>query len=208
MSKEEDESRWLRTDEPRDVAGSIRHALRSADFANEDPQAWKWVLLALHSALQGACVCHLTTTAQPVGALTKKSTKAWRDYLNTQGAQGARELPETRLLEFYDLLKAIRKPNSVGSGAQSPGIAISDVELKWLKRVHKEIRNQFIHFEPTGWSIELSGVPELARLIARIVNEVLDADWAFRHLEDAERGALQADISRLAANNWLPDITK
>jgi len=33
--------RYIQTDEAEDVAGSIRHVLRCADFVNEDPQAWK-----------------------------------------------------------------------------------------------------------------------------------------------------------------------
>ena len=61
---------WIRTDEAEDAAGSVRHALRAGEMTANDPQAWKWVALALHSALQGACVCHLTTTAAPIGAVT------------------------------------------------------------------------------------------------------------------------------------------
>jgi len=58
---------WIRTDEAEDVAGSMRHAIRAGRLVAEDSQAWKWVVLAVHSALQGACVCHLTETAAPLG---------------------------------------------------------------------------------------------------------------------------------------------
>jgi hypothetical protein len=71
------EETWIRTDEAEDVAGSLRHALHAATLVNADPQAWKWVALALHSGLQGACVCHLTTTAAPVGAVAERNAGEW-----------------------------------------------------------------------------------------------------------------------------------
>lgn len=166
---------WIRTDEAEDVAGSIRHALRVASFVTDDPQAWKWVMLALHSALQGACVCHLTTTAAPLGALTKQNTGEWLSFFEKQRTDPAAEpLAKSHLLTLPDLLKAVRKTYSAGDRSNAVGVAISDVELAWLRRIHGEVRNQFVHFEPMGWSIEVSGVPDLARLIARILTDMLE----------------------------------
>lgn len=194
---------WIRTDEAEDVAGSIRHALRVAPFVTNDPQAWKWVMLALHSAVQGACVCHLTTTAAPVGALTKRNTKEWLSYFEKQRTDAAMEPPpRTQLLTLPDLLKAVRKPHSAGDRSNADGVAISDVELAWLKSVHEEVRNQLVHFAPMGWSIEVSGIPGLARLIARILIDMLEIGWAFRHLGSADRAALRRNINDLEALGW------
>jgi hypothetical protein len=41
------------------------------------------------------------------------------------------------------------------------------------------VRNQFVHFEPMGWSLEVSCVPELARTISRMLGEMFDIGWAF-----------------------------
>lgn len=64
---------WVRTDETEDVAGSLRHALLCGRHVAEDEHAWKWVRLALHSALQGASVCHLTTSFVPIGAVEPRN---------------------------------------------------------------------------------------------------------------------------------------
>lgn len=194
---------WIRTDEADDVAGSIRHALRVAPFGSDDPQAWKWVMLALHSALQGACVCHLTTTAAPVGALTKQNTREWLSFFEKQRTNHAAKPPaKTLLLNMPDLLKAVRKPHSAGDRSNGVGVAVSDGELAWLTRIHSEVRNKFVHFEPTGRSIDVSGVPDLARLIARILTEMLKMGWAFRHLDCEDLAALRRDIDELAALDW------
>ena len=98
---------WLITDESNDVAGSIRHALRTASFVGEDPQAWKWIALALHSALQGACVCHLSTTAMragiEIGSIEIHSDKIIIQPKNTTDLRGLSE---------YDIWKISRGENT------------------------------------------------------------------------------------------------
>ena len=193
---------WTRTDEAEDVAGSIRHVLRVAEFVDEDPQAWKWIRLALHSALQGACVCHLTTSASPVGAVTKKNCREWLAYFEETRTNQSAKLPKTYLMALPDLLKALRLPNSAGDQCNAVGIQISDKELDWLCGIHKDLRNQFTHFEPMGWSIEVSGVSELAGLIARIISEVLNVGYAFRHLDEAKRLEIRQNLEILCSRKW------
>ena len=193
---------WVRTDEEEDVAGSIRHVIRTAGFEGDDPQAWKWVVVALHSALQGACVCHLTTTAAPVGAVKKKNAIEWLDYFDRSRTDPIATPPKTDLMGFLDLLKEVRKPNSAGGASSLTRIPITDSELNWLTRFHTEIRNQFTHFEPVGWSIDMAGIPEIAKLIARIIEDILDAGWAFRHRGAEQRTDLRRSLHNLAAMEW------
>jgi len=193
---------WIQTDEVEDVAGSIRHVIRAARFVDEDPLAWKWVVLALHSALQGACVCHLTTTASPVGAVTQRNASEWLAYFEDSRTDPEVKRPKTFLLGLPDLLKAVRRPLSAGGPSDAAGVAISEAELQWLVRFHDGIRNQFVHFEPTGWSIEVSGIPEIAKLVARIIEQILAAGWAFRHLKVEHRQAMNRDLQTLTSMKW------
>ncbi|MEL6237239.1 MAG: hypothetical protein AAFQ90_01460 [Pseudomonadota bacterium] len=193
---------WICTDEVEDVAGSIRHVIRAAGVVDEDPQAWKWVVLALHSALQGACVCHLTTTAAPLGAITKKNAGEWLEYIEQSRTNPNAKRPKTYLMALPDLLKAVRKPHSAGDCSNSAGVKISDAELDWLQRFHDGMRNQFTHFEPKGWSIEVSGIPQIATLISRIVGEILEMRWAFRHQDSVHRDDLRRSLDRLTTFTW------
>jgi len=190
--------RWVETDEAEDVAGSVRHVLRCWPLAAKDPQAFKWAALALHAALQGACVCHLTTTTTPVGAVTDRNAGEWLAYFERSRTDPEAKPPETYLMTLPDLLKTIRKPDTIGGGAPGPGVPIADGELNWLLRFHDGLRNQFIHFSPQGWSIEISGLPGLAELTARIITAVLDAGWGFRQKNQAWNEALRADLKALA----------
>ncbi len=193
---------YIRTDEADDVAGSVRHAVKCWDMVGNDEQAWKWLALALHSSLQGACVCHLTTTAQPVGAVTKKNAVEWLTYFEASRTTPGVEPPGTYLLTLPELLKAVRRERSSGNGHENVRVLINDQELGWLKRFHSEIRNQFIHFKPQGWSIDVSGVPGLGRLTGRIIGNILENDWAFRHKSHIWKETFRSD---LASRSALPD---
>lgn len=194
---------WVQTDEAEDVAGSLRHALRCVNYVADDPQAWKWAALALHSALQGACVCHLTTSFVPVGAVTERNAADWISYAEQSRTNPNAKPPRTQLMALPDLLKAVRKPNSAGDRRNDAGIAISDTELLWLRRFHDTVRNQFMHFEPMGWSLEVSGIPEIGVVVARIVGEILALGYGFRHRDRAWREALAGDLARLSTPGWI-----
>jgi hypothetical protein len=198
MCETAEEGRWVRTDEAEDVAASVRHALRCFDLIEEDVQAWKWMTLALHSALQGACVCHLVTSASPVGAVTERNAGEWLKYFEALRADPKARAPQTYIMALPDLLKAVRMPRSAGDRSNELGVQITDRELRWLKRFHQGVRNQFVHFEPMGWSLEVSGVPDLTRLITRIIDDMIKFGWAFRHKNDDWRKTLHRDLSLLA----------
>lgn len=193
---------YIRTDEAEDVLGSLRHVLRTSLFLADDPQSWKWAILALHSALQGACVCHLTTTAAPIGALTKKSTYEWLQYLETSRTVTGLSAPQTQIMPLPDLLKAVRKEDSAG-GPGEGSVALDDKDLTFLIKIHEQIRNRFVHFSPHGWSIEVSGIPRFANLVARIIEDVLQVGWGFRHLDVPQREELRRSLGAVVAINWV-----
>lgn len=76
-------------------------------------------------------------------------------------------------------------------------MCLSDDELRWLCRFHNNIRNQFTHFEPMGWSVDVSGIPELGKLIGRIIDDIIDMNWGFRHVQREELREFQRDLNIL-----------
>jgi len=170
-------------------------------MVSDDAQAWKWLALALHAAVQGALVCHLVTTASPLGAVTNRNAEEWVDYFDKSRSDSTFRPPRTRLLDLPELIKLARKPGSCGDGRETTHVRVSDQELNWLHRFHSEVRNQFVHFEPMGWALEVSGLPTLAALVSRIISDTLEAGWAFRHKDAEWRDALRTDLETLAAFN-------
>src|SRR4051794_25479825 len=75
---------WLRVDERTDVLASLSECLHCLRRLSEEPPTWKWVILSIHNALQGAMVCHLSGTAQ-LGALEEKSVTAAMEWHDKDG---------------------------------------------------------------------------------------------------------------------------
>lgn len=188
---------WLRTDESEDVAASIRHCRASLALSQTDLHAIKWVLLSLHSALQGACVCHLTTTFGPVGAVTKQNTMEWIKWSEDGRNDSTLSPPATKIANLPDLLKRIRKSYSAGDGSNASGISLSNSEYDWWNRIHSDIRNQFTHFAPMGWSVDVSGVPALVQLTTRLIRDIAAVGWAFRHTNADWKSELMANLVKL-----------
>ncbi|MEP3051325.1 MAG: hypothetical protein ABJP48_09500 [Erythrobacter sp.] len=191
---------WFHTNVGEDVAGSIRHANRMVGCVNDDPQAYKWVVLALHSALQGACVCHLTTSAGSLGAVTEGSKRNTIDYHEKSRTDKTAQAPKAYLMPLPDLLKAVRKPNSAGNPGNNEGICISEEDMEWLNWLHAS-RNEFVHFKSKSWSCYVSDIPELAKLISRIIQDILDVRWAFRHQDPEQIQELEESLKQLAQIN-------
>jgi hypothetical protein len=137
-----------------------------------------------------------------LGAVTKKNAAEWIDFFERSRTDPGTRAPKTYLMALPDLLKAVRKPHSAGDRRNGAGITINDAELALLRNFNDELRNQFVHFEPMGWSIDIAGIPQLARLIARIIEEILGVGWAFRHQEADQIEELRSNLKILVQIEW------
>ena len=104
--------------------------------------------------------------------------------------------PKVYVANFLELLKRARKPNSAGDRSNGR-VSISDGELAWLKRLHEDVRNQFLHFQPMNWSLEVSGLPQLGILVSSAIGEIAQIGWAFRHKDEQWLAELQGSLAEL-----------
>ena len=51
-------------------------------------------------------------------------------------------------------------------------------------------RDQFIHFKPSGWAIEVTGMPQIFYDVVGIIGMIVEDGWSFRHLDEANIGEL------------------
>ncbi len=148
---------YFRTDEFEDVINSLELVELLSRDVNGHPQRWKWIVIAVHNALQGACICLLTNTAG-TGALNGKSTERLLERLN-EDWDGDAPWPDEFVAPFGELLKRLPDdleiilPNSLELDAGF-GLVADMNRLRYL-------RNNFLHFSPKSWLIELAGLPRI-----------------------------------------------
>lgn len=205
---------WLRTDEREDFLTSLSECLRSLKVVNDEAAAWKWAVLSLHNALQGAMVCHLSGTAN-IGGLGAKAARAWlewherdrqgkveRTYLGT-GAQGIPQYkikngqaPSDRLADAAELFARLydgRRRQEAGAGAI---LEIQKSQQDAFARLH-DLRNNFSHFTPKGWSLELSGLPNVFLEILEVLRIISEDPWPFRHMDTQQHARLEKLLADL-----------
>lgn len=209
---------WLRIDERADVLASLSLCLRCLSVVNSEPELWKWAILSLHNALQGAMVCHLSGTAQ-LGALTNNSVDAWLDWheRDRRGeirriSDGADELglpktrfatnedipPNDRLADANELFKRLYDEDKRREGGAGATLEIGKVQRASFRQLH-DLRNEFSHFTPKGWSIELSGLPHIFLNMIDVLDKISADPWPFRHMNERESARLKDLLQRLRA---------
>jgi hypothetical protein len=207
---------WLRIDERTDVLSSLSLTMNCVDRLKDDPALWKWAILSLHNALQGAMVCHLSGTAQ-LGALSDKSVKEWLDWheRDRRGEikridDGVDELglpkikfarkedypPNDRLADAKELFARLYTEKKRCEGGAGAVIIVTQSECDSFRRLH-DLRNEFSHFTPKGWSIELVGLPGIFIDIVGVLKKISSDPWPFRHMAAEERAKLEELLSQL-----------
>lgn len=132
---------------------SLEWAAARVQEIKGDPYAWKWLLISLHNAVQGVLVLALWN-GNGLLTLKPKTAQKWLRAL-----EGGGPFPSDRLDEFLNLYLKAKEPinfHRVGSRAFAPG-PTHDSSLEKLN----EFRNEFTHFTPKGWSLQLAGLPRI-----------------------------------------------
>jgi len=174
--------RWLRTDEQHDVVVSLDEVLHQMErVAAGETHCWKWAIIALASATSGALACNLSGTMQ-IGALNK--CDAIQIIASFKDDTKVKPPKKLRLASPDELLKRARREKRIERAGPTLSIGVDQ------KRAFTRIigfRNTFMHFEPMGLSVEVSGMTAIFERVLSIIEQVIEDGWSFRHLSDEDR---------------------
>jgi hypothetical protein len=169
--------RWLRLD-------TLTNAIDNLEMCGyflrtfPDPIRWKWAILALHQAIYGFAIC---------------AVKGTQDTSVLYESQGKSK--EQRLISIWKALERARDARYLWPGA-SPLLITSD-EDRALQKLFAEFRNGFEHFQPAGWSIEVSGMPNLFRQAVAVLKRLARDQGSVRYSEQADEKRADAALGVL-----------
>ena len=181
---------WLRTDEEQEAVEALRLASRMAEECAENDAAWRWVIIALHQAVQGFMVLSLRH-GNGLLALSPDSFKAWMEAHDNGGPYPRGEKLDT----YLGLYKKV-KSKDLGTLGGNRRFEPRGSEGRGIRMLSK-LRNEFIHFSPKGWSLELDGLPQICLDALRIVEFLgWETENIFWH-EPSLRSSAQEESTRL-----------
>ncbi|MDT8419215.1 MAG: hypothetical protein RQ754_02185 [Desulfuromonadales bacterium] len=179
---------WFRTDEFEEATLSLEKVAETSDQIANDPSQWRWVVIALHNAVQGFMVLALRGTNN-ISILELESAKEWLKALPTGGPYPKFE----KLDSFLNLYKKIKSDRMLMYG-HSKKFTPQGSQGGSIKKLN-QFRNEFIHFIPKGWSIEVSGMPSICIDCLNIIGflgwESGNVRWDENDIEVRAEGALR-----------------
>lgn len=146
-------NRFLRTDETEEAVSALEMVTEALAGVEDDSYRWKWAIIALHSAVQGFLVLALRGTAG-FDVLTKEEAEAW-----TEAVKRGEPRPGNRLDTYLNLYKKSKGKRMLkyGHSRRFKPTGTQGASIKALN----SLRNDFVHFLPKGWLLEVSGLPRM-----------------------------------------------
>lgn len=171
---------YLRIDEEAEVANAMKMAAQFAAHVHEDPHLWRWIIIAMHNAAQGTMVLSLRH-GNGLLALSDECYTAWM-----QAYEKHESPPPEKLDTYLGQYKKVKHSRwgQVGGNKRFVPTGCEGKDIKYLNSP----RNEFIHFTPKGWSLELDGLPRIC-LSATRLNSFLafETENVFWHSGESRR---------------------
>jgi hypothetical protein len=183
---------WLRTDETNEAIKSLYKTHQFVLEIHEDAYNWKWVIIALHNSTQAFMVLALKGTA------SFNVCKNWKKFLDAM--LSGDDYPELRMEIFQNLYRYIKSEDSMKIGVSSKNF-LASMETDYAMKKLNEIRNNFIHFVLSHWSLEISMLPGLCKAVLCVIEFLILESGNIRfytnyELEKASLSKLISDIRK------------
>lgn len=168
-------SKYLRFSEE---TNSLDYLIKGCSFIKEtenDPVAWKWVILCLHTALYGFAVCAVRGTDPGRVTCTTKS-----------GVE--------KLISFNEVLKRCEDPMWMNMMIDSKHLQLTADQRKSIRLMKGVFRNKFEHYIPTSWSIEIHGFPKMVLDVLEVIRFLSLETGNYVHLKESEEKTIKSII--------------
>lgn len=144
--------RFLDFNETSNAQDYFTRALHFLRQTPEDPYAWKWAFIALHSALYGFAIIACAGSDYFQVLIPKKNKKLTGDE---------------NLISCRAALIRLQDPKCF-----TPPLVLTDSQKRSIRLLNDVLRNKFMHYIPCGWTIEMSGVTTIIEDVTFVVEHI------------------------------------
>ena len=175
MRKQNIREKWLRFTAETNALDYLDRAGKFIQQTASDIKAWKWVILALHGALYGFAICACRSTSHENIIYRMKN-----------GIE--------RLITLDKALLICQDSEWMGTLYGGKPLVLTESQKYSIKILKKSLRNNFEHFKPKGWSIEIHGLPGMSMDILDVVRFLSVETFRYQHLNPTQRRRIKSII--------------
>lgn len=136
-------AKYIRYTEETNALDYLEKACSYMFSIENNPLNWKWAIISLHGSLYGFAISTLQGTNYETVTYTNK--------------KGVR-----KLISFDEAIKGCQNKDRMTWTVMSKPLALTKEQQDSIRRLSQEFRNNFEHYMPMSWSIEIHGFPRIA----------------------------------------------
>lgn len=194
-----DSKEMLRTDTTKEAFKSLEKLDETLLLATSDVYQWKWAIIILHNCMQAFMVLVLEGTNQ-IDVVKNRDKYANCLYKLSQNiemdAEMKKILSDTQLDFFLKLYSKI-KDSSNTQQLWNDSLFVATEEQDDAMELLNDYRNQFIHFLPCSWGIELSGLTYIFISVMSVIQFMIRNGNFMYKFEDEEKRQIQRYITSI-----------
>jgi hypothetical protein len=158
---------FYRTDLKDSAIDDLEKLSKFLELVEQDKSYWKWVIIALHSFLYKFMLLALKNSdCSGIWEKIEKKKVGLVYKINLFN-------PKNKLISFLKAFKWIQDTERMSGFVNSKAfISTSEID-EAMKRLNTELRNQFFHFKPKGWSIEIFLIKEIIQKTLPIIRFIV-----------------------------------
>jgi hypothetical protein len=160
--------KWLTLTEETNALDYLERAGQFITEADTNPKAWKWVVLALHGALYGFAIAACKGTNYET---VIRKTKKGAEYL----------------ISLDEALTRCADSALMGTVYGALALRLTESQKDSIRRLKKTLRNNFEHYAPRLWSIEIHGLPQISMDVLDVISFLAVDTVRYQHLNQSQR---------------------
>lgn len=182
---------YLHVDERLNTLDSVSKAADFLDGVDQDLGNWKWFIKALHHGTY--CLMILALENSDQSGIRIRDDRDKQGFILTVNPKNNKPVP---LISFPEAYKRIQQANRMRRYVGSEPFAAKPEHDKAMKRLNEGLRNEFMHFEPKGWGIEINYVVRGCLPVLDVLRFLADTPQII--WDEGQRDKLKAYINRIS----------
>jgi len=166
--------RYIKFSEESNALDYLEKAYHFIQKVDRNPNDWKWVIIALHGALYGFAVCACRGTDPHNVTFKSKNSE--------------------KLISFDEALQTCQDPKIMKMTTLSKHLELSSKQKESIDILKKTIRNNFEHFIPKTWYIEIHGFPQIAIDVLDVIRFLALEAHNYSHLSTYQTRQLKSYV--------------